>query len=115
MTTDTPTLTPVPTIGRIVHYTLSEQDAAIVMRRRTTGESIAQRIANSQWAEGAQAHVGNDVKAGDVFPMLIVRTWGDTPGASVNGKVELDGTDVLWVTSRSVGTVPGTWAWPTRG
>ena len=31
----------IPTIGRIVHYRLSEDDAAQINRRRTTGHSIA--------------------------------------------------------------------------
>ncbi len=121
----------IPTIGRLVHYTLDANDAAQINRRRTTGASIAERIKQQlptlsggegvitpvsvpQWPLGAQAHIGNDVKEGDVFPMLIVRTWGDTAEASVNGQVLLDGTDVLWVTSVSVGAGPRTYAWPPR-
>jgi hypothetical protein len=85
----------IPTIGRFVHYTLSAQDAALVSERRKR--------------QGAHA---NAVEAGQVLPMLIVRTWGDTPESCVNGQVFLDGDDVLWVTSRSVGEGPGHFAWP---
>jgi len=109
----------IPTIGRVVLYTLSAQDVDQIMRRRTTRSSIAARQATvahgvKAWPDGAQAHLGNDVKEGDVFPMLIVRVWGTDPTSSVNGQVFLDGSDILWTTSRSVGTQPGTWVWPTR-
>lgn len=104
----------VQSIGRIVRYRLSAQDATLVNRRRTTGESIAQRMQQSQWSLGAQAHIGNEVKEGDVYPMIIVRVWGDTPSSSVNGQVFLDGSDTLWVTSVMNGTEPRTWQWPPR-
>lgn len=114
----------IPTVGRIVHYRLSAQDAEQVMRRRTSGKSISDRIKQQivdmdggfaqGWPSGAQAHIGNDVKEGDTFPMLIVRCWGDTPSASVNGQVFLDGNDVLWATSVSVGEGPHSWSWPGR-
>lgn len=109
-----------PSIGRIVQYRLSAEDAEQVMRRRTTGKSIADRMkmigsdSIPAWPQGAQAHIGNDVVEGDTFPMLIVRVWGDTETSSVNGQVFLDGTDVLWVTSVSVGEGPHTWSWPER-
>lgn len=118
-----------PGLGRIVHYRLSEDDAKQINRRRTTGESIAQRIAQrvvtpdvedsnvktvSHWPVGAQAHVGNEVAEGDTFPMMITRLWGDTPESAVNGQVFLDGTDVLWATSVTVGEGPRTYSWPTR-
>ena len=125
-----------PSIGRIVHYTLSADDAAKINRRRTTGESIAERLkwgvigkhgdvipAQSldgsvrSWPAGAQAHIGNEAKAGDVFPMIIVKvwSWGDEAVEhEVNGQVFLDGTDVLWAVNVSEGEGPGTWAWPAR-
>ena len=110
----------VPSIGRIVHYRLSAQDAEQILRRRTTGASIAERMKYGDdpqlkaWPAGAQAHIGNDVKEGDVFPMMITRTWGDTASAAVNGQVFLDSNDVFWATSRTVGDQPGTFSWPTR-
>ena len=102
----------IPTLGRIVHYRLSAEDAARVMRRRTTGASIRAQMADPDhgWPAGAQAHVGNDVAIGDTFPMLLVRVWEDSD--AVSGQVFLDGSDVLWVTGVPVGTGPGSWAWP---
>jgi len=114
----------IPSIGRVVHYRLSAQDVEEITRRRTTGKGIAERLTSMVedihgdpiygWPAGAQAHIGNNVKEGDVFPMLIVRCWGDTATSCVNGQVFLDGNDVLWTTSVSVGEGPRTWSWPTR-
>jgi hypothetical protein len=106
-----------PTIGRIVHYTLTEQNAAEVNRRRTSGKAIADRIAVEKWPLGAQAHIGNAASPGDVVPLTIVRVWPDEYGPGVdgvNGQAMLDGNDTLWVTSAKEGTEPGTWAWPPR-
>ena len=118
----------IPSMGRIVHYQLSAADAQQINRRRTTGKSIADRMklgvvgyhadADSPddlraWPAGAQAHIGNVVVEGDIFPMLIVRVWGPTASSAVNGQVFLDGCDVFWATSRVAGDQPGTWAWPT--
>ena len=131
-----------PSIGRIVHYRLSAQDVEQIMRRRTTGERIAERM--KVWTNGesvgppalpstdplpppstpdrivacpagAQAHIGNEVHEGDTFPMLIVRVWGPSAERAVNGQVFLDSNDVFWATSRTVGDQPGTFSWPTRG
>lgn len=116
----------VPSIGRIVHYRLSVDDAIQINRRRTSGVSIATRmksfVPSAQenesviygWPEGAQAHIGNAVKEGDVFPMLITKVWGDNPSSAVNGQAYLDGNDVLWVTSACVGDGPRTFSWPQR-
>jgi hypothetical protein len=116
------------TTGRTVLYTLSEQDAEHINRRRTTGSDIAARMKTSVesqghnplifgWPAGAQAHIGNTAAAGDVVPLVVVRVWPhkfgqDVPG--VNGQAFLDGNDTLWVTSAKEGTEPGTWAWPPR-
>lgn len=118
-------------IGIIVLYTLTEDDAVQINRRRTTGREIAERIKNNSitvgdldqdevvppmWPIGAQAHIGNDVSAGNVFPMMVTRLWSDSvPGSvSVNGQVFLDGNDCLWATSVSEGEGGHTWAWPQR-
>lgn len=102
------------TIGRTVIFKLSEQHAAEINRRRTTGYSIGERIklnCNSQtlWPLGAQAHIGNEVHAGDEFPMTVVRVWSDY---CVNGQVFLDGNDTYWATSVSHGEHNGMWQWP---
>lgn len=89
---------PVPTVNRTVSYKLAAWDVdKINHRRASTG-----------------AH-GNDVKEGQVYPMVIVRVWGDTPDAAVNGQVLLDGEDTYWATSRVVGDQLGQYSWPARG
>lgn len=86
-----------PSIGRIVHYTLSREDAARITDRRRQQQPLA---------------FGNPVSEGDAFPAVIVRLWDDD---TVNLRVWLDGTDDLWATSRPVGDyIPGTWSWPAR-
>lgn len=111
-----PYIYPKPTLGRVVIYKLSEQNAAEINRRRTTPYSISQRISlncNSQtlWPLGAQAHIGNEVSAGDEFPMTVVRVWSDT---CVSGQVLLDGCDTYWSTSISEGEHNGMWHWPVK-
>ena len=94
------------TTGRIVHYKLSAQDATEINRRRVP------RRPDSD--EGAQFHVGNTAREGDMLPLLVCRVWEPVGGVSagVNGQVFLDGNDSLWVTSRKEGTEPGQWQWP---
>ena len=101
----------IPSIGRIVHFKLAEYDAIQIERRRADlrGSSIvAQKT-------GAQVHVGNPTKAGDVFPMIITSVWGEpTESSLVQGQVFLDGNDVLWVTSVKQGTGEHEWFEPPR-
>ena len=119
------------TLGRIVLYKLSSDDAAQINRRRTTGSSIAERIKNNnlpeamgepeserdsfqfrqKWPLGAQAHIGNSVSEGDVFPMMVTKVW--QPGY-VNGQVFLDGNDCFWATSVIEGNDERQWSWPPR-
>ena len=102
------------TIGRIVLFTLDERDAEEINRRRTSGSSISERIQKnvpggvSAWPIGAQAHIGNTVYVGDVYPMVVTRVW--SPG-NVNGQVLLDGNDCLWVSSVVEGARAHTWSW----
>lgn len=117
-------------IGRTVHYVLNKEDAEQINRRRTTGASIAERIAG--WPIGAQAHIGNTVAEGMEFPAMCVRDWsqpgetndpdrGDIP-VVINLQVFLDGNDVYWATIRHEDQntdkkqppTPGTWHWPAR-
>lgn len=108
-------------VGRIVHYRIGAQAVEQIMRRRTTGASIADRIKQQSvlieggpvpaWPLGAQAHIGSDVHEGDILPLIVLRVWSPT---CVNGQVFLDGNDVFWATSVSEGTLPGTWCWPPR-
>lgn len=102
----------IPSIGRIVHYQLTQQDADEINRRRTTSSSIAERIKNTLWPLGAQAHIGNSVHAGDIVAAIIVNWWGDE---CINAQAFLDGNDTFWLTSRNFGTdEDGKWAWPPR-
>ena len=105
-----------PKAGRIVHYTLTEQDAAEINRRRTSGPRIAERLTSGHWPEGAQAHIGNQVSVGQVVPAMIVAVW-HLPSGRCNLKCFLDGTDEFWATSREVSSEPetaGYWNWPPR-
>lgn len=85
----------IPTIGRIVHYRLCEQDANQINKRRADATA-------------------NPVAQGDVYPLVITRVWGATDGSAVNGQVLLDGTDSLWVTSVSEGDGERNWFVPPR-
>lgn len=108
-------MTQTPSIGRTVHYTLSEQDAAGINKRRKDAQNLnAAGVTLASQGLGPQIHTGNAVKEGDVFPMVITRVWGDQPESAVNGQVFLDGNDTLWATSVSVGEGPWRFAWPPR-
>ena len=89
----------IPSIGRIVHYTLADYDVVAINAQRA-GDPFK----------------GNAVTAGDVYPMLITRVWASpetvTEGTAVQGQVFLDGPDTLWVTSRQQGDQPGQWHAP---
>lgn len=89
-----------PSPGRIVHYMLSDQDAEQINRRRTTGPSIAERIGQDKWPLGAQAHIGNEARGGDVCPAMIVRVLSASDVGTSNLQVFLDGNDTFWATSR---------------
>lgn len=98
-----------PSIGRIVHYRLTEQNADDINRRRrdfTTSRSAEDH-------SGFVGHVGNSVAEGDPYPAVIVRVWNEST-VTCNLQVLLDGADTFWATSRPEGNTPGTWAWPER-
>lgn len=105
----------IPSLGRIVHYRLSEEDATAVNRRRHDARMHLPE--HRDGATGVQIHVGNPVSAGEVYAAVIVTQWGGespTPNTSVNLKVLLDGTDDLWVTSASQGVGQRQWSEPPR-
>lgn len=81
----------IPAVPRTVLYTLSAADANAVNHRR-----------NASNVKG----IGNHAKEGDVFPLMIVRVWGNQPDSAFNGQVLLDGSDSLWVTSTSFTETP---------
>lgn len=94
------TKTPV-TVGRLVLYKLSQQDADEINRRRDGFQEEG-------WPLTAQRHVGNRAYEGDTLPCLVVTVHSDE---CFNGQVFLDGNDSLWVTSTIKGETPGTWDW----
>ena len=100
----------IPTIGRIVLYCLTQADADAINRRRTTSAEILERIRSGHWPMGSQAHIGNQVFAGEVYPGMVVRVQNED---LINIKVELDGTDQFWATNKSVsdGPVEGMFHW----
>jgi hypothetical protein len=97
------------TVGRIVNYTLTANDATRINKRRFDADISL--IANA----GAQAHTGNTMHEGDILPMIVVRVWQNE---LVNGQVFLDGNDTLWVMSvpkADPDKAPlGSWDWPAR-
>lgn len=91
-----------PTIGRIVHYRLTDSDAYAINSRRHS-LMISPGDVN--------CHVGNSVREGDVFPAVIVRVF-DPSSSNVNLQVWLDGGDSHWVTSCPQGNGFGMWESP---
>ncbi|HEX3781701.1 MAG TPA: hypothetical protein VHX38_18720 [Pseudonocardiaceae bacterium] len=102
-------------MGRIVHYRLAGMDVEQINKRRAGARNLnAAGVTLASQELGAQIHHGNDARTGDVYPMVIVRTWGNTVESCVNGQVLLDGNDTLWVTSRSQGSGEAQWSAPER-
>jgi hypothetical protein len=105
----------VPSVGRIVHYKLTQQDAdQINKRRKDARNKNAAGVTLASQELGAVVHTGNEVRAADVYPSVITRIWGSTDGSAVNGQVLLDGNDLFWATSRLEGEGEGFWSIPPR-
>lgn len=87
-----------PTIGRVVLYTLTVDDALTGKVRTVPGQQQ------------------NDPHVGEEYPATVVRVFGEPqPGSPVNLRVQLDGNGPeLWATSRTEGEGPGHWRWPPR-
>lgn len=105
-----------PTLGRIVHYKLTEQDAVMINRRRDDFDAFRLGDGRGKRGTGHVAHVGNTVRGGDVFPARVVRVFpgGTEDNGVCNLQVDLDGTDTYWATSRIEGDEAGQWTWPPR-
>lgn len=102
-----------PTLGRTVHYRLSQQDADAINKRRA--DALNRNAAGVTLASqelGAQIHTGNHATAGEVYPMVITRVWGNEPTSAVNGSVFLDGNDLYWATSVTCGDGERHFTWP---
>lgn len=105
-----------PSVGRIVHYVLTDYDAAAINKRRSDFQAFRSNFSGPSdpgqaGADGHMAHVGNHAAEGQVCAAIIVRIFG---GPAVNLQVILDGNDTYWATSRTEGAEPGMWAWPER-
>lgn len=90
---------PKPSIGRIVHYRLTDASVDEISRLRSNG-----------------FHIGARAISGDALPMIIVSIWqrSSPDDICICGQVFLDGNHVLWVQSVVEGTTPGTWSWPPK-
>lgn len=89
-------------VGRIVLYTLSQDDVLGIIGQRD--------------AAGVEGRY-NRPTFGEDYPLVVVRVWDNEYGdgiPGVNGQVFLDGGDTFWVTSRAEGSGEGTWHWPVR-
>jgi hypothetical protein len=84
----------IPSVGRIVHITLSDNCAANITRERLNQTN--------------NDH-GNPVAGGQIFPMIITKVWNDN---MVQGQIFLDGNDTYWASSVEQGTGSGQWYSP---
>ncbi|HEY8985680.1 MAG TPA: hypothetical protein VIU15_39680 [Streptomyces sp.] len=96
---------PVPGVGDVVLYRLTEADATAVNRRRRDfheNGSVDSRT-------GFIGHFGNWVEEGAVFPALVVQVHAEST-VTCNLQVLLDGNDTYWATSRAEGDGFGQWS-----
>lgn len=95
-----------PTVGRIVLYTLNDGDAKAINNARDCQQGTEPRTHFNK-----HCPAGNHAAAGDVCAAVVVRVF-DPSRWTVNLKVLLDGTDDYWATSRALGESEGQWQWP---
>lgn len=110
-------------IGRIVHYTLTAEDAEAINRRRSDFRAFTQKhqtlgsghtVPEGELGRsGHVGHIGNETREGEVCPAMVVRVFAPET-VYANLKVFLDGNDTYWAGSRTEGEGPGHWAWPLR-
>jgi len=86
-----------PDIGQVVLYSLTEEQAAEITRRRQQQASVS--------------NYGPGVLPGDAVPMLVAACASGYPDGvlAVSGRLLLDDDDDWWVTSVIEGTAPGAW------
>ena len=90
-----------PVTGRIVRYTLTDEDARAIAARREWIPPGGRTDEPARYASG-----GNGVGAGQEFPAMVV----GVSGGEVDLQVFLDGNDVLWAADAPEGDGPGCWA-----
>ncbi|MFJ6841334.1 hypothetical protein ACIQRE_01545 [Streptomyces griseoluteus] len=88
-----------PTVGRIVHYRMSDDDIA----------RFRQELRHSLRLEEHNAP-----EAGQPYAAVITSVTDHPDHPDVNLKVLLDGPFDFFAPSRVEGTEPGTWSWPER-
>lgn len=93
-----PVTSPLPSLGRIVHYVLNADDVAAIDRHMPI-------VVDGQRQER------NPVNAGELYPAMVVKVFGQP---YTNLQVFLDGAVTYWACSRVEGDQPGTWSWPAR-
>jgi len=89
-----------PSIGRIVHYRLSDVD---IDGLEPDGAPLRDRL--------------NGLVAGDYIPAMVVRTWAEPASHAklVNLRCFPDGAvATLWRTSVEQGDGNGQWTWPPK-
>lgn len=101
-----PRLPQAPTIGRIVLYRLTAEQAARV-------NDLRKNASLYEVGKSAQRAEGNAVEEGQVLPLIVTKIWNGEDN-SVNGQLLLDGTDSLWAVAATEGSAPGQWSWPVR-
>lgn len=84
---------PLPTIGRIVHYQLTDQEAEEIERELKIGD-------------------GDCLSGGQYVAAIVVGTYGSLCHLKlqINGELRRDPR----LTSRAFGDSPGTWCYPPR-
>lgn len=87
-------------VGDIVLYTLTGYNADSINKRRNDAD--ADREQHRERSDGSQLHIGAAVTAGDVFPMIVCKSWR----GRVSGQVILEGNDSYW-TAATPGHGPG--------
>lgn len=84
------------TIGQILYYCLTAQDAQGIKDQRENHQQLDGPLTSGRKPRG------NPVSEGDEYPLIVTRAWDERsypPSGAVNGQVLLDGNDSLWVTS----------------
>ena len=89
------------TIGRIVHYRLSDEDVKLIHALR---QRFREKVEVP--AEMAQAL---DVRAGEVYPAIAVKVFGPHQASL---QVFIDAPIPFWTKGRSEGEGVGEYLWP---
>ena len=100
--------------GRIVYFVFDEPAELTVNGGYSDANSSA-GIDLMMSKSGAQIHVGNRVRTGDICPAMVTAVFGE-PGIC-NLKVMLGGSDTYWATSVEFREDhrPNSWHWMFEG